>query len=88
MSGSLKPKFKVGDKVRILPSATSIMVSKEDVGKTGVVTVYDSSKDIIVYMDKPLRIVGYRVDWLVEDSMIELAVKVGQQLTFDFMEER
>ena len=78
--------FKIGDKVRILPSATSIGVCKDEVGETGVITAYISSKEIIVLMDKPHHKYGYRIDWVVESSQIEPMVKVGQQLLFQFME--
>lgn len=83
----MKTKFKKGDKVRILESATDVMVDVEEVGKTGVITKYESYKGILVLMDKPLKRVGRRVDWSVEGSMIEHVIKKGQQLLFDFMEE-
>ena len=79
-------KFKIGDKVKILPSATFIGVCKDEAGKTGVIVEYISSKEIIVLMDKPHHKHGYRIDWVVESSQIEPMVKVGQQLLFNFME--
>ncbi len=78
-------KFKVGDRVRILPSAIDIMVAEDEVGKIGVITLYDSTKNIIVLMDKPRRESGYRVDWCVDSSQIEPVIKIGQQLMFSFM---
>ena len=74
-----KTKFKVGDKVRILPSADDVNVPPDEIGKTGVITDYYSSNDILVYMDKP-RASGLRVDWVVHSSQIELAVVPGKQL--------
>lgn len=72
--------FKVGDKVKILPSATDVMVAEDEVGKTGVITVYFSSKQINVFMDKVRKESGYRVDWSVDSSQIEPVLVVGQQL--------
>ncbi len=82
-------KFKRGDKVRILPLATSVMVAEDEVGKTGVITSISSLENnfngIIVYMDKIRKGSGVRLNWIVESSMIEPAVEVGQQLLFNFM---
>lgn len=73
-------KFKIGDKVRILPSAVHIMVAKDEVGKTGIITHYGTDKDIIVYMDEPRKVGNYRISWCVESSQIELVKVIGQQL--------
>lgn len=76
-----KTQFKVGDKVRILPSATSVMVAEDEVGKTGVITSYErTGKAIIVLMDKTRKASGYRVAWNVDSSQIELTRAPGQQL--------
>ena len=85
--GGTTLKFKIGDKVRILPSATSIGVAEDEVGKMGVITGYHSPDEIIVLMDKIRKENGYRIDWIVESSQIEPAIKVGQQLVFDFMQQ-
>lgn len=78
--------FKIGDKVRILVSAVDIGVAINEVGKMGVVTLYHSSDEIIVFMDKIRKESGYRVEWIVNSSQIEPVVKVGQQLLFSFMD--
>ncbi len=79
-----KVKFKIGDKVKILPSATGVTVWKEEVGKIGRVTSirYDS---FYVRMLNPCK--GKLRLWSVGDNMIALIVKVGQQLLFEFMQQ-
>jgi len=79
-------KFKVGDKVKILPSAVGIGVLEEAIGKAGIIT--DCSylgRYIRVYMDNVCSIKGYRRDWAVNESDIAPVIVVGQQLLFDFM---
>ena len=83
----VKFKFKVGDKVRILPSALNVHVPEDEINKIGIIMGRDiHSKYNKVLMDKIRTRSGYRVDWLVSDSQIEPAIKVGQQLLFKFME--
>lgn len=84
----MKTKFKVGDKVRILPSAIDVEVPSEEVGKTGVVkNISKDGTDFLVLMDKPRREGGTRLDWVVNLSQIEQVITPGQQLIFSFMEE-
>lgn len=74
-------KFKVGDKVRILPSAVDVHVTQDEVGKTGAIISSDSEGEhVVVLMDKPRKKSGYRIDWCVDSSQIELALVPGQQL--------
>jgi len=74
-------KFKVGDNVRILPSATGVMVAEDEVGKTGVITSYGLlGKSIVVLMDKPRKASSHRFNWCVDSSQIELVGVPGQQL--------
>lgn len=83
----MKHSFKIGDRVKILPSAVTIMVARDEVGKTGVITRYCSLTDIMVHMDKIREESGYRVAWCVESTQIELVCKVGEQLVFSFMQQ-
>ena len=79
-------KFKVGDKVRMLPSAVDIGVFKGEVGKTGTVT--DNNflhRYISVCMDEPYSKKIFT--WAVRSTQITSVIKVGQQLEFVFMKE-
>ena len=79
-------KFKVGDKVRILPSAIDIGVFKSELGGIGVVIdCYYMDIYIRVYMDNVCKETGCRKEWAVRSDQIELFIKVGQQLLFAFM---
>ena len=69
-------KFKVGDKVKILPSATRVGVESEEVGKVGVI------KDIRVCTAR-----GCVCLWNVGCKMLELYPVKNQQLEFPFMIE-
>ena len=84
-------KFKVGDKVRILESATSVGVEREDVGKTGIINYVDNRASkgygINVDMDEVCRARGYKAKWSVGYGMIELSLRKGEQLEFKFMRE-
>lgn len=82
-----KAKFKVGDKVRILPEATLWNVPEAEVGKLGVIDCCYSPKRFRVYMDELWVQYNEREKWEVHSSHIELAVKPGQQLLFAFMEQ-
>ena len=73
-------KFKVGDKVKILPSAAIIGVEKSEVGK--VVKVRCVFGDDILINDSRGKMYG---TWSVNSYDITPAIKVGQQLLFDFM---
>lgn len=82
-----KAKFKVGDKVRLLPSAVNGCIDVEEVGKTGIIKMCDWPESMIVYMDKPLKRFDYRIEWVVQSSMIEPYAQIEEQLLFNFMEE-
>lgn len=77
----MKPttKFKVGDRVKILPSAVDVGVSKSEVGtiQTVIEIIGPDTIDITDSGDW---------SWWVESHHIELITKVGQQLLFEFME--
>ncbi len=80
----VKAKFKVGDKVRILPSAVDINVWKEEIGKVGKVTfMWDELGLISIQMFYPCK--GGIHNWSVNPDQIEPVIKVGQQLVFNFM---
>ena len=86
-----KHKFKVGDKVTILPSAVSVSVEREDVGKTGVIRCVDKEVSraygISVYMNEVCQARGYKPNWSVGYGMIKLSLRKGEQLEFKFMRE-
>ncbi len=80
--------YKVGDKVKILPSATEVRVPNGEVGKSGTITfITQSGRHMNITMDKPLK--GFRAVycWSINIEHIELLVVKGQQLLFNFMEE-
>ncbi|KKN73113.1 hypothetical protein LCGC14_0404220 [marine sediment metagenome] len=82
----MNSKFKVGDKVKILPSASNIGVNDAGIGKIGTVTDCSYMMQYIkVYMDERCKITGHRRDWAVSPKDIEPVIKVGQQLLFSFM---
>ena len=76
-------KFKIGDKVRILPSAVDGGVSKMAVGKIGIITYCSPGSYFCVLMDYEREKGG---TWAVYPCHMEPAIKVGQQLLFNFME--
>jgi len=77
-----KTKFKIGQKVRILPSAEVIGVLKSEVGK--IVEIRD------MFGSGDIRISDSRGDghacWSVGSEDIAPVIEVGQQFLFDFME--
>ena len=74
-------KFKIGDKVKILPSATGVNVAKSEVGKIGVITeIYNRYN---IYVDTDTRKFA---PWVVYEHDIAHVIKKGQQLLFNFME--
>ena len=75
-------KFKVGDKVKVLPSAVNIGVDKSDVGKIGVIFEIESPESILIKTT-------YTENWFwcVYPKDIVPVIKVGQQLIFSFMED-
>lgn len=72
-------KFKIGDKVKILPSAAYIGVEENEIGTTQTI-IRVESLDTIVITDTDG---GY---WHVDPHDIIPVIKVGQQLLFSFME--
>jgi len=81
--------FKVGDRVKILPYATSVGVEPEDVGKIGEISHIDSivkrRYGIIVQMKEVCKARGCVPVWSVGFDMIELTPTKGEQLLFNFM---
>ena len=78
-------KFKVGDKVRLLPSATESFISEKDVGKMGRIIAYQKPFNTFkVKMDR------WRWDsdlsWVVRSDQMELVIETGQML-FNFMKD-
>ena len=81
-------KFKMGDKVKILPSATGVGVDETDVGKGGVISsVSMSGSSALVYMDGVCSGRGLKCRWSVNTNMIKLLPTKGQQLLFSFMDK-
>ena len=77
-------KFKIGDKVKILPSATIIGVWEGEVGKTVLIrSIYNESNGIMVTNSRG----GEYGCWCVNLYDIAPAIKVGQQLLFAFMKD-
>lgn len=73
-------KFKVGDKVKILPSATRISVAKNEVGVVGeIIHIYDQDGLVVNTVTERY------VPWVVRAKDIVPVVKVGEQLEFSFM---
>jgi len=77
-------KFKIGDKVRILPSAVDGGVSEKAVGKTGVITYHVPGDYFCVLMDYERERGG---TWVVYPCQMEPVVVIGQQLLFEFMQQ-
>lgn len=73
--------FKVGDKVRILPSAVFIGVRKSEVGRIVEIRRIISPNSIMISNSSGDRYAC----WRVSDYNIAFYIKVGQQLLFDFM---
>jgi len=87
-----KTKFKVGDKVRILPSAVAGGVSKKAVGKMGRITKYCANGryfDVTMCRGQDSR-PNAHLPWAVYPDQIKLAILPGQQLLLwdDVLEER
>ncbi|KKN73116.1 hypothetical protein LCGC14_0404250 [marine sediment metagenome] len=76
----MKTKFKVGDKVRILPSAIDINVAESEVGAMGKIITVRNQESICVD-----TVTKKYLFWVVRGRDIEPVIKVGQQLQFDFM---
>jgi len=75
------PKFKVGDKVRVICNSTEFFIVQKAMNEVGVIS---SMKDMIyIQFNKNiwqgLTVIGFF------ESEIEKVVTKGQQLLFDFM---
>jgi len=79
-------KFKVNDRVKILPSATETGVLNSEVGKIGIVIAThdftDGSQILLVQMLNLCR--GKYQKWTISSRYIDIATKIGEQLLFDF----
>ena len=71
-------KFKIGDKVKILPSAVAIGVSESEVGTIQTILRVESL-DTIIITDSGGGC------WHVDPKDITSTIKIGQQLLFNFM---
>ncbi len=82
-------RFKVGDKVKILPSALDVAVWKEEVGKIGrAISIFpqgNGSQRLYVKMLNPC--VGKLRQWSMSNRHVVLIPKVGRQLMFSFMSD-
>lgn len=65
--------FKIGDKVKILPSAAALGVKESEVGTTQTILRIESLYDIVITDSDD-------GEWWVNKENITLAIKVGQQL--------
>lgn len=82
-----KRKFKVGDRVRILPSAASDGVASRAFNKTGKIITTDYHHFIYaVYMDNEQYNNG-GWEWVVSSCNLIPSIRKGQQLLFPFMSE-
>ena len=66
-------KFKVGQKVKLLPSIVTRCISGSEIGKIGVITAINTFGTILVKTDK------YN-GWCVQEDNIVPAMIKGQQL--------
>lgn len=84
-------KFKIGDKVKLLPEVTSCGVESEEVGKVGIIKTIsgDACKyyGFMVQMREVCKVRGCIPTWSVGGRMIELTPKKNEQLLFNFMGE-
>jgi len=78
----MKTKFKIGDRVKILPSAVTIGVAEREVGKVAKVTGGCGS-DIMISDSRGCEYAS----WCVNDYDIIPFIEIGQQLLFDFMQQ-
>lgn len=77
--GLTETKFKIGQKVKLLPSVVEVDVPEEEIGKTGEI-IGQFGPFFLVHMDNPREGINYRDTWNVDVYQIELARVVGQQL--------
>lgn len=70
-----KAKFKVGDKVKILPSATDIGIAESEVGKVAEIICIEGPNSIRIKTATKRY-----MDWYVDENGITPAIKIEQQL--------
>lgn len=84
-------KFKVGDKVQILPCATCVGVESEEVGKVGLIKSiggdWNKRYGFMVQMKEVCKARDSIPVWSVGSAMIKLIPKKNEQLLFNFMRE-
>jgi len=74
--------IKVGDKIKVLPSAIDACVPKRMIGETVKITyIFENPFPFLVY------IVYDNTTWGLRGIDFEPVVKVGEQLLFPFMQE-
>ena len=78
-------RFKVGDRVEILPLVTGVGVEEEEIGKVGVVSHVFSDTDVMVKMNEVCKARGCIPEWSVGVEMIKLLPGKNEQLLFSFM---
>lgn len=76
--GGFVLKFRIGQKVKVLPSAKKHGVNPDAIGKVG--RLIDDNPDCIV-VELP-----FEQYWYMSIEDIALHIKIGQQLTFPFMD--
>lgn len=86
-------KYKVGDKVVVLPSAEHVQVSKCSINKAGTISSVPTRTDcwwdylIRVKCDNDSRVHSCNHLWYVKEEHIKFYNQVGKQLEFSFMED-
>lgn len=82
-------KFKQGDRVRILPSASKVGVEPDDFGKIGALNCIDTYVTtwcgFTVQMEEICKKRKCICRWKVGTEMVELVPKRGEQLYFHFV---
>ena len=71
--------FKVGDRVKILPSARDVGVYEESINKVGVI--------LNIFPHGTIYVRESKHKWAVSDYNIKPAIPIGTQLMFPFMYE-
>ena len=79
-------KFKVGDKVKLLPSIVSRAVLSSEIGKLGTITGIQKYGSVQVKTNFKCHNMGEWFGWLLRECDITPAIVKGQQLQFAFME--
>ena len=77
-------KYKIGQRVRLLPSAINDGVYSEDCGKEGTIVQSDLPEYLQIEMKSPICRRRY---WYASPENIEQVIVKGQQLLFSFMED-